>query len=158
MIVSKDMSDTSQIFAKDDKPQDPAFCRPHYNYTEMYGGKKHVIYICCVTENVFVQCSVEQEEMLRKHTESLQQERAELHSCISELEEENLNLKEHLQELTGAGLSLHIHSEFIFKILLLSKLFLASSMSVSFTHSQDTTMIGGTVTQKYMKMLQWTSS
>lgn len=50
-----------------------------------------------------MQRSVEQEEMLRKHTESLQQERAELHSFISELEDENLNLREHLQELAGEG-------------------------------------------------------
>lgn len=52
---------------------------------------------------MFAQRSVEQEEILRKHTESLQLDRAELLSCISELEEENLNLRQYLQELTGAG-------------------------------------------------------
>jgi len=46
---------------------------------------------------------VEQEEMLRKQSESLQLEREELHSCISELEEENLNLRAYLQEVKGAG-------------------------------------------------------
>ncbi|XP_051949684.1 TRAF3-interacting JNK-activating modulator [Xyrauchen texanus] len=45
--------------------------------------------------------SVGQEEMLRKSTESLQLERAELHSCIAELEEENLSLREQLQDVTG---------------------------------------------------------
>ncbi|XP_056629279.1 TRAF3-interacting JNK-activating modulator isoform X2 [Triplophysa dalaica] len=45
--------------------------------------------------------SVGHEEMLTKQTESLQQETTELQSCISELEEENLALREHLQELTG---------------------------------------------------------
>lgn len=51
---------------------------------------------------LFEQHSIGQEEMLRKQTESLQQETTELHSCISDLEEENLALREHLQELTGA--------------------------------------------------------
>ncbi|KAK7146048.1 hypothetical protein R3I93_013694 [Phoxinus phoxinus] len=45
--------------------------------------------------------SVGQEERLREQSESLQLERAELHSCISELEEENLNLREYLQEIKG---------------------------------------------------------
>ncbi|XP_077080560.1 TRAF3-interacting JNK-activating modulator [Siphateles boraxobius] len=45
--------------------------------------------------------SVGQEDMLRKQNESLQLERAELHCCISELEEENLNLREYLQEFKG---------------------------------------------------------
>ncbi|XP_051965314.1 TRAF3-interacting JNK-activating modulator-like [Xyrauchen texanus] len=41
------------------------------------------------------------EGMLRKQTESLQQEKAELHSCLAELEEENFSLREHLQKVTG---------------------------------------------------------
>lgn len=53
-----------------------------------------------------VQHSVGQEETLRKQTESLEQETTELQSCISELEEENVALREHLQELTGALLLL----------------------------------------------------
>lgn len=55
-------------------------------------------------EYCVVQQSVGHEEMLTKQTESLQQETTELQSCISELEEENLALREHLQELTGAHL------------------------------------------------------
>lgn len=48
MRVSMDLSDTSQIFAKADKPQDPALCTPHHNYTEMYwwGGACHLYMLC----------------------------------------------------------------------------------------------------------------
>lgn len=119
---------------------------------------------------VFVQRSVEQEEMLRKHAESLQQQRAELHSCISELEEENLNLREHLQELTGAGkLTFTSHSiryldkefmprssqlVFLSNLVVLVVWYFSLSVSLYFSNLQGTILSGGTVTQKYMKMLQ----
>lgn len=52
MRVSKELSDTSQIFAKADKPQDPALCTPHLNYTEMYRGKACHLYMLCNWECV----------------------------------------------------------------------------------------------------------
>ncbi len=39
MRVSNDLSDTSQIFAKADKPQDPALCTSHHNYNDTYWGE-----------------------------------------------------------------------------------------------------------------------
>lgn len=81
---------------------------------------------------MFVQRSVGQEEMLRKQSESLEQERAELHSCISELQEENLTLREYLQELTGTH---HIHADLPlhFMLLHICLYFICVSLSLSQT-------------------------